>query len=248
LASEVETDVTESSILKHTSGAGGTVRTLVLNRPGKLNAADLEMQQSLLRALQEESADPKVRAIVLTGAGKAFSAGGDREIVRKKAAGELDPVAEVALAKVHVDTITTMLGLGIPVIAAVNGLAIGYSAGLVAMCDLVVMGEGAFLSDPHVTFGIPATTATQLMWPLLTSYAMAKELLMSGRKIFAEEALRLGLANRMCAAGDELKVALELADMFAALPRSGVETTKRNCNRPLIEEAARLMQAGKAAQ
>ena len=133
-----------------------------------------------------------------------------------------------------------MLKLEIPVVAAVPGFAVGYAAGLVAMCDVVVMGASAFLSDPHVQFGIPATSAAQLIWPRQCSELLAREILMTGRRVMADEALRIGLCNRVCADGDERKVALEMAEIFAQLPPKGVTETKRAFNAPLLAEAAKI--------
>src|ERR1035438_7388926 len=78
-------------------------------------------------------------------------------------------------------------------------IAVGFGAELLALCDVVIMAEGAFLSDPHVTYGLRPSPACQLVWPHLTSVAVAKELLMSGRRVEASEALRLGLVNRITA-------------------------------------------------
>lgn len=220
----------------------GAVRILTLNRPEKLNAADLEMQQRLVTRLRAVADDDEARVLILTGTGRAFSAGGDRSILREMAAGDLRQRGE--LGRVHVETIRCLLEFPIPVIAAVNGPAVGYAAGLVALCDLVVMGEDAFLCDPHVKFGVAATTATQLVWPRLTSYAVAKELLMSGRQVGAKEALRLGLTNRVSPAGQERATALEMSEIFVGLPRAGIAATKRAFNRSLRAEAESLFVAG----
>jgi len=229
-------DDEEISVLAESAGS---VRILTLNRPRKLNAADLEMQERLLACLQSVAADADARALVLTGAGRAFSAGGDRELLRQIAAGRLQHGD--ALARVHAGTLRCMLGLSIPCIAAVNGPAVGYAAGLVAMCDVVVMGENGFLSDPHVKFGIAATTATQLIWPRLTSEARARELLMTGREVHAPEAVNIGLANCMCAAGEELATAMAFAEKFAALPPKGIADTKRGFNKPLLQALDELL-------
>src|SRR5262249_16753414 len=111
---------------------------------------------------------------------------------------------------------------------------------LAALCDLVVMDPDAYLSDPHVRYGIPASPGCQLVWPHLTSVAIAKELMFSGRRVDAEEALRLGLANRVTAPGDDVRVALELAAELAAMPPSGVAESKRVANAPLLDELSRL--------
>jgi enoyl-CoA hydratase len=223
-------DGEEVSVLAESVGA---IRILTLNRPRKLNAADLEMQDRLLGCLEKVAADAEARALVLTGAGRAFSAGGDRELLRQLAEGRLEQ--KDALAKVHVGTLRCMLGLLIPCIAAVSGPAVGYAAGLVAMSDMVVMGEDGFLSDPHVKYGIGATTATQLIWPRLTSELRAREILMTGREVRAQEAVEIGLANCVCPAGEELATAMAMAETFAALPAGGVASTKRAFNKPLLE-------------
>lgn len=210
----------------------GGIRVLTLNRPEKLNAASLEMQEALLGELRKVASDAEARVLVLTGAGRAFSAGGDRDLLKQIAEGRTENQAR--LARVHVDTIRTMLGLKIPVIAAVSGPAVGYAAGLVAMCDIVVIGEHGFLCDPHVSFGIAATTAAQLIWPRRAPEGVVREILMTGRKVGADEAVALGLANHRCGAGEELASAMRIAGTFEALPASGVNATKVEFNRPLL--------------
>ena len=229
---------TEPTVLKESIGA---IRILTLNRPDKLNAANLEMQERLLDCLREIACDGEALALVLTGAGRAFSAGGDRDILRKMADGTNDQGE--ALKNVHIGTMRAMFGLEIPAIAAVPGPAVGYAAGLVAMCDFVVMGENGFLCDPHVTFGIAATTAAQLAWPRRASEGRVREILMTGRKVPATEAVEIGLANRLCPAGLERATALEMAEVFAAMPPAGVAATKRAFNRPLLAELDMLLAA-----
>jgi len=217
----------------------GPVRVLTLNRPDKANAANIQMQRRILEELERAGGDASVRALVMTGAGRAFSAGGDREILREIAEGTCTDHDE--LGHLTIGAIQAMLALEIPAIAAVNGFAVGYSAGLVALCDVVVMGESAFLSDPHVQFGIAGGPATQMLWPRQSSELAAREILMSGRKVMAEEALRIGLCSRVCPDGEERATALQIAAGFAALPAAGIAATKRNFNAPLIAEAAKLM-------
>lgn len=214
------------------------VRVLTLNRPEKLNAANLDMQRRILAELQAAGRDSAIRALVMTGAGRAFSAGGDRDILRELAEGSCSDRDE--LGHLTIGSIRALLELEIPAIAAVNGFAVGYSAGLVALCDVIVMGESAFLSDPHVQYGIAGGPATQMVWPRQSSELAAREILMTGRKVPAEEALRLGLCSRVCPDGEELRTALEIAAQFTALPREGIAATKRNFNRDLLDEASRL--------
>jgi enoyl-CoA hydratase len=215
----------------------GSVRILTLNRPDKLNAADLGLQRQLVECWQELEEDDGTRAVVLTGAGRAFCAGGDVALLQEVVGGN-GPVRE-ELSRLHRALLRGMLTVPVPIVAAVHGPAVGFGAELVALCDLVVIGRDSFLSDPHVRYGLPASPGCQLVWPLLTSRAVAKELLLSGRRVGAEEALRLGLVNRVTPPGDDLAVALELAEELAALPATGVASVKRAFNRPLLQDTVR---------
>jgi enoyl-CoA hydratase len=217
--------------------ARGGVRLLTLNRPEKLNAADLSMQRALVERWRSIQTDDQARAVVITGAGRAFCAGGDLSLVDALADGDESLQRELSL--IHRQLLTAMLETDLPVIAAVRGAAVGFGAELLALCDIVVMAEGAFLSDPHVKYGLPPSPACQLVWPSLTSVAIAKELLMSGRRVEAGEALRLGLVNRITPRGEELNVALRMAEELAALPVSGLIAVKRAFNRPLVEQTWR---------
>ena len=217
----------------------GAVRVLTLNRPDKANAANIAMQRRILEELEAVRGDSAVRVLVMTGAGRAFSAGGDREILREMAEGTCTDHDE--LGHLTIGAIQALLALEIPAIAAVNGFAVGYAAGLVALCDAVVMGESAFLSDPHVHYGIAGGPATQMVWPRLCSELVARDILMTGRKVMAEEALRIGLCSAVCRDGEERATALAMAERFTALPASGIAATKRNFNAPLVAEATRLM-------
>jgi enoyl-CoA hydratase len=215
--------------------ARGDIRILTLNRPDKLNAADLAMQRLLLERFATIEADQVVRAVVLTGSGRPFCAGGDLSLLRELAAG--NQILQRELSDINRELLRCMLELDIPIIAAVNGPAVGFGAALLALCDIVVIAEGAFLSEPHVKYGLPASPACQLVWPHLMSRAVAKELLMSGRNVDAAEALGLGLVNRVTAPDELLSVALRIARDFVALPASGIASIKRAFNRPLAAEA-----------
>jgi enoyl-CoA hydratase len=212
-----------------------TVAVLTLNRPEKLNAADLAMHRLLLEHWRQLGADERIRAVVLTGTGRAFCAGGDVELLQDAGRSERDDAA-----RIHRELLPLMLRCSVPILAAVHGPAVGFGAELAALCDLVVMDQDAYLSDPHVRHGLPASPGCQLVWPHLTSLAVAKELMLTGRRVDADEALRLGLANRVTAPGDDVRVALELAAELAAMPATGVAEIKRAANAPLLEELTRL--------
>lgn len=217
----------------------GVTRIITLNRPHVLNALDEQAQHGLLSCLRMVETDNEARALVLTGAGQAFSSGGDRALIRSIADGSFTGLDE--LADTSVETIKCLLTLPIPVIAAVRGPAVGMAAGIVALCDYVVMGDQGYLCDPNVAFGASPHVQCRLVWPMLTSYAVAKELLMTGRKVQADEALELGLVNRTCRDGEELSAALTMADEFVALPAGGLAAVRRAFNEPLLAELLRLI-------
>jgi enoyl-CoA hydratase len=218
----------------------GTTRIITLNRPHVLNALDVETQERLLFCLRTVEADTDARALVLTGAGRAFSSGGDRTLIRAIAKGTFTDLD--GLARTSVGTIKCLLTLPVPVIAAVRGPAVGMAAGLVALCDYVVMGEQGYLCDPNVAFGAGPHLECRLVWPLLTSYAVAKELLMTGRKVHAHEALQLGLVSRTCPDGEEVTTALEMVEEFMALPPAGLAAVRRAFNEPLLAQILRLIE------
>jgi enoyl-CoA hydratase len=219
----------------------GKVRLVTINRPEKRNSVNLAAQRRLLEVLEEVAADDDVRALVLTGAGSAFCAGGDRGDLMASAEGRLPDPGE--FARISDGIVNHLLGFNFPTIAALNGAAAGFGASLVAMCDVVIASEQAAMWDPHVHFGVPSSVILVAIWSRLTSRAVAKELLLTGRKVQAPEALELGLVNRVCPAGEELAAAMKLAESFVAMPAAGVNRTKQTFNRALIDEVNELMRS-----
>ena len=123
-----------------------------------------------------------------------------------------------------------MIRCRIPVVAAVNGPAVGLGCSVIALSDVVYMAESAYLSDPHVTVGLVAADGGPLTWPLHTSLLLAKEYAFTGDRIPAARAAEIGLANHVCPDGEVLPAALSAAHKIAALPRQAVEATKRVLN------------------
>jgi enoyl-CoA hydratase/carnithine racemase len=123
-----------------------------------------------------------------------------------------------------------MIQCRIPVIAAVNGPAVGLGCSVIALSDVVYMAESAYLSDPHVTVGLVAADGGPLTWPLHTSLLLAKEYAFTGDRISAQRAAQIGLANHVSADADVLTDALAAAHKIAALPQQAVEATKRVLN------------------
>ena len=225
--------------------ARGAVRVVTLNRPDTLNAADEALRGALAEVWPKLDADPEVRAIVLTGSGKAFSAGGDLGLLdRMTRDGEL----RAAIMAEAADIVRGMTSVRVPIVAAVNGPAVGLGCSLASMSDLVVMEEQAYFADPHVALGLVAADGGALMWPLLTSLLRAKEYILLGERLPADEALRLGLANRVVPRGQALTVAVELATRLAALPPQAVTESKALLNAGVRRAVESLLAAGLAGE
>lgn len=189
--------------------------------------------------------DPTIGAVVLTGAGSSFSAGGEMESLR---AMHDDPQHRRRNIREADRVFRSMMSCEVPIVAAVNGPAVGLGATLVLLCDLVVMAEDAFLSDPHVPNGVVAGDGGAVLWPLCMSPQRSKEYLFLGSRVPAGECERLGLANRVVAESETLPVALELAGRLAALPRQAVRDTKRAVNLHLRQAADTVLDFALAAE
>ena len=212
----------------------GPVRVVTFNRPEKLNAANRELHEEFAALWPRLAADEDVRAVVVTGAGRAFSAGGDFSFL-EAVTGER--VGDELAAVLHAATVGWMEGvltLPAPVVAAVNGPAIGFGAAVAALCDLVVMAEDAYVAEPHAGYRLAPSPAIELMWPRLTSLHVSKELTMTGRRVGGAEAVQLGLANRVVPAGRARDAAVAWAHELASMDRTGVVLAKQAHNRPVL--------------
>jgi enoyl-CoA hydratase len=204
----------------------GPVVTLTLNRPEKLNAVDDELHEALAGVWHELEMLGDARAVVLTGAGRAFCAGGDVEAFAALMRGEAARRRVTASGRAIV---TEMLRFPLPVIAAVNGPAVGLGCSLALLSDVVVMADTAFLADNHVQYGLVPGDGG-FVWPLLTGMLQAKLPLLLGERIDATEAHRLGLATQVCSLDDLLPRAEEIARRISALATPAVQATKRMLN------------------
>ncbi|MCX4094771.1 enoyl-CoA hydratase/isomerase family protein [Nocardia sp. alder85J] len=205
--------------------AEGPLRIITLNRPEQLNAVDDELHHGLATLWPRLSADRGARVAVLTGAGKAFSAGGDFTYLN-----ELRQDADLR-AKTIADGRDIVLGMTrcrVPVVTAVNGPAVGLGCSLVSLSDIVYMAETAHLADPHVQVGLVAADGGPLTWPLHTSLLLAKEYAITGARITPDRAREMGLVNHVVA--DPLTEALACAKKILELPQQAVESTKRILN------------------
>lgn len=207
--------------------ADGPVRVVRLTRPEQLNAVNDDLHLGLTRVFPQLSADPGARVAVVTGEGRAFSAGGDFDLLDRMAKDRVlrrDVIAEGR------ELVLNMIRCRVPVVAAVNGPAVGLGCSVIALSDVVYMAESAYLSDPHVTVGLVAADGGPLSWPLHTSLLLAKEYAFTGERISAARAAEIGLANHVCPDDEVVPAALTAAQKIAALPQQAVEATKRVLN------------------
>jgi enoyl-CoA hydratase len=207
--------------------ADGPVRVVKLSRPEQLNAVNDDLHLALTRVFPQLTADAEARVAVITGEGRAFSAGGDFDLLDrmvKDRALRHDVIAEGR------ELVINMLRCRVPVVAAVNGAAVGLGCSVVALSDVVYMAESAYLADPHVAVGLVAADGGPLTWPLHTSLLLAKEYAFTGVKIPSARAKEIGLANHVCPDDEVLTSALAAAHRIAKLPRQAVEATKRVLN------------------
>jgi enoyl-CoA hydratase len=221
------------------------VRVVRLDRPDKLNAITGAMHRGLAAVWRQLRADRDVRAVVLTGTGRAFSVGGDKDWFAEVAA-DADYRYEVIEDGRRI--INDMAGFACPVIAAVNGPAIGLGCSLAMMSDIVIMDQDAFLADPHAAIGLVAADGGSLTWPLMTSLLRAKEYLFTGDRIDAHTAERFGMANRVVGSGKSVEEALKLAERLAAQPQRALRDTKRALNIHLQRAVAGVIDFAFAAE
>jgi enoyl-CoA hydratase len=223
----------------------GAIRVVTLNRPDELNVIDRALHRRLLDVWHELNRDPEARCVVLTGAGRAFSGGGDFAFLKAQ---HQSLELRYLISHEAGEIINAMLNFRLPVIAAVNGPAIGLGASLVLSSDLIVMSERSYLSDPHVSIGLPAGDGGALLWPYYLSIARAKEYIYTGERITAQRCAELGMANRVTDPDALLTTALELADRLAGKPARALQMTKRIFAKHLSLTAAAIIDFGLATE
>ncbi len=203
------------------------VLLITIDRPEKLNATDERLHSELAGVWREVARDPDAEAVVVTGAGRAFSAGGDLEMVERMS-GDYRRVA--AMAGEAAELVLSMIDCDVPIISAINGTAVGAGLAVALMADISVIGEGVRLTDGHLRLGVGAGDHAVLLWPLLCGMAKAKYYLLTAEFIDGREAERIGLVSRCVPDGRVLDEALEIAERIAAGPRQAARWTKRTLN------------------
>ncbi|HTK65582.1 MAG TPA: enoyl-CoA hydratase/isomerase family protein [Pseudonocardia sp.] len=218
---------------------GDGVRLVTLNRPEFFNATNERLHEAVITVWRYLADDPEARAVVLTGAGSAFSAGGDMEhfievqndlVLRRK---EIEGARRLVAA---------MLEFPLPLVAAVNGPAVGLGCNLAVLSDIVLIAEDTFMADPHVGVGLTAADGGAPTWPLLMGMLRAKEYLLTGARIPAQQAVAIGLANRAVPGAELLDEALTLARLLAAQPPQAVQSTKKALNMHISRAVAGVLE------
>ena len=215
------------------------ILTVTLNAPESSNAFSAAMHRSMSRIWDDIADDPEVNVVVLTGAGKAFSAGGNIIAMQQKID---DPsIWDATTAPEAKHLVFRMLECDKPVIARLNGHAIGLGATVALLCDIIIAAEHAKIGDPHVNAGLVAGDGGSLMWPQLIGYARAKEFLFTGDLMTAADAQRIGLINHVVPADQLDEKVYGLAKRIAAGAMKSIRWTKQVMNVPLRQIAHSTM-------
>ncbi len=218
----------------------GKVLTIALNRPEQLNATNAEMEIELCRVFTEVSHDAQTRVVILTGQGKAFSGGGDFGYIREVMDAPEKFLNAMPYAK---RLIFSMLDCPKPIIAKINGHAVGLGATLALFCDVSFAANHAKIADPHVAIGFVAGDGGAVIWPQLIGYNRAKEYLFTGDALLAPEAERIGLINHAVPAEELDARVATYANKVAAMPARAVQWTKAAINIGLKQLAHSIMDA-----
>ncbi|TAK34411.1 MAG: hypothetical protein EPO21_09660 [Chloroflexota bacterium] len=207
------------------------ILTIKLNRPDILNAVTGDVHTELAQVFADAQTEPGVDLIILTGEGKAFSAGGNISWIKTqyKNSDYTPGMLREARKLVH-----DLLDLDVPIIAAVNGDATGLGATLALFCDVIIAVDSARIGDPHVKVGLVAGDGGAVIWPLLVGPARAKEYLMTGNLMRATEAERIGLINYAVPAEEFWPAVNKMAQTILGNPQRAVRWSKRAVNKHVL--------------
>jgi enoyl-CoA hydratase/carnithine racemase len=203
------------------------VLLITLNRPQVLNATNDRMHWELTQVWLSVDRDPETRVAVVTGAGRAFSAGGDLDMVEANAT---DPRRLANTVREASDIVYNMINLDKPVVSAINGVAVGAGLVVALMADISIIAEDVRFTDGHTKLGVVAGDHAAIIWPLLCGMAKAKYYLLTSDFIDGREAERIGLVS-LCVSRDQLlPKAFEVADRLAQGSQQAIRWTKRSLN------------------
>ena len=203
------------------------VLLITLNRPDSYNAADEIMHAELARVWTDVARDDQARVAVVTGAGRAFSAGGDLAMVERMA-GDYDKVTGM-LTEMS-DLVYNMINCAKPVVSAINGVAVGAGLVVALLADVSICSADARLGDGHVKLGTVAGDHAAILWPLLCGMARARYYLLTGEMVTGTEAERIGLVSKCVPREEVLAEAFRVADTLATGSQLAIRLTKRALN------------------
>jgi enoyl-CoA hydratase len=216
----------------HFDRVGDVLRVVIDHPTSDLNAVDGLLHDEFTRLFRELKRERTARAVLFTGRGRAFSAGGDFDWFPL-----LDDLEKLeALRSDAKQLIWDLLDVEVPIVAALNGHAVGLGASLALLCDTIFMAEEATIADPHVRVGIVAGDGGVAIWPLVLGPARAKQYLLTGDPVTASEADRMGLVNRVVPADELQEQAMAFATRLAAGAPLAIRYTKQAVNK-LVKDA-----------
>jgi enoyl-CoA hydratase len=220
----------------------GRLLTLTLNRPGSLNAIGDGLHEELEEVFAQIALDKEISVLLLAGAGRSFCAGADMKELERDSDEGSDPVARVAeMMQMARRLCWNMLDIEVPIVAAVQGYALGMGATLALFADVVVAAEDAIFADNHVTAGLVAGDGGTIIWPMLLPLGVAKYYLLTGERIDGLEAARLGMVHKAVPADKLLDEAQAVAERIAQGAPLAVRGTKRAINKMLRERTELLL-------
>ena len=203
------------------------VLQVTLNRPEVLNATDARMHWEISQVWKDIDTDPKAKIVLVTGAGRAFSVGGDNNMLAQTL-GDAEKIA--GLWREAGDIVYNMINLDKPIISAINGPAFGAGLAVALLADISIVAENVRFTDGHVILGVAAGDHAAIIWPLLCGMAKAKYYLLTGEMLDGKEAERIGLVSLCVPAAQLMDKALETAHKLAAGPQQALRWTKRSLN------------------
>lgn len=224
----------------------GKIATITLNRPDRLNAVGGGMHEELEDVFGRINADADINAVLLTGAGRAFCAGGDISSMDDRPEPTTSSGIPITLGRGPRRLINNILEVEVPIIVAMNGDAVGFGATLALFGDVIIAAEGARIGDAHVRVGLVAGDGGAVIWPLMVGIHRAKEYLLTGDLIDAAEAERIGLINRVVPADECVPQARALAERLANGATWAIRWTKASLNKVIRERMNLVLDTGLA--
>ena len=200
---------------------------ITINRPDVLNATNSRLHWELSRVWKDIDEDPETRVVIITGKGRAFSAGGDLDMIDRMKA---DAATIGATMREAGDIVYNMLNLEKPIISAINGVAVGAGLAVAYMADISIASENMRITDGHIRLGVAAGDHAVIIWPLLCGMAKAKYYLLTADFIDGKEAERIGLVSACVPADKLMDKAFEVARKLGQGPQQAVRFTKRALN------------------